>query len=161
MDLDLAISNAVATGPSGREARRIVGAHLAVEVELRAVSVVLGVGGWGLELIEGAKTVAKDLRRYSVGTQAQRRGIRVAWLTAMPPADRPLTIFTAATLTGVDVVAVLDDLRRDGLPPVTLCTTQVTLAAEAHIRERYPDVALVTPDLGRVPASTDAGETPS
>lgn len=162
MDLGVTIANAWGGGPDGYEARRIVGAHLAAEARLDAGSVVLGIGGWGLELIVGAQAVAADLRRYGVGTQAGRQGRRaVAWITAKPPADRPLTIFSAAVLTGVDVVAVLDDLRRDGLPPVTVCAARLRPVARDLIHERYPAVGLVTPTLDRQPASTPDGATPS
>lgn len=163
MNLDEAVGNVTAAGPHGSEARRLVGAHLAVEAGLQPGAMVLGLGVWGLELIEGARAVAAGLRRCAVSTQLRsswRGGVDLVWM-AKPPGDQPLVIFAAVTITGGDVVAVLDDLRRDGLPPVILCTTRARTTARTHIRERHPELRIVTPNLHRAPASLRTGRTPS
>lgn len=163
MDVDAALRHASDEGPDGLAARRVLGAHLATEADLRFGSVVLGIGTWGLELIEGARGALEGLRRYAVHPdprQGWAGGVDLRWITARPPGDQPLTIFTSPVLTGVNVVAVLDDLHRDGLPPVAVCTDRARRKARDHIGDHHSNITIITPTPRLALAQTEPATDP-
>lgn len=163
MDLDAALRLAIDEGPDGRTARSVLGAHLATEAGLRFGACVLGIDAWGLGLIEGARSVVDGLRRHAVHVDPRppwRGGVDLRWITARPPADQPLTIFTVAVLSGVNVVAVLDDLHRDGLPSVTVCTNRVRQMARDRINDHHGDITIITPRLRLALAQTEPNPDP-
>ena len=130
------------------DALRVVGAHLARQVELPAGAVAVAIGRSNLDLLAGARQVYGEQRTYTVVARRARRWSQVEtqWITGEPPRDVPLVMFSRTIVSGATVRAVLADLGRvDEQPIIVLAVSATTKGIEA-ILETHPTVTVTAAD---------------
>lgn len=152
MTLDEALRVLSATGPDVDAALLVVGAHLAALAgEAPDGMTALAVGVAAVSLADGAADHLFGGRRpYVVAarqTESWAKPVDLRWMTAQPPAGRPLGLFVHRIVTGVTVRAVLDDLDRppDG-PPITLFTVTAHTAGLQAVRDAHPIAQVFDPE---------------
>lgn len=133
---------------------RVVGTHLATLAgDVTTATTALAVDVAGIALADGAADLFGGRRTRVVAarpTTSWANPVDLRWITARPPADRPLGLFVSRIVTGVTVRAVLDDLGRapDG-PPITLFAVTAFAAGVQVVRHAHPVAHVVTPEERR------------
>lgn len=134
-------------------ALRVVGAHLAGQVQLAPRAVAVAVDRDALDLQAGASAIFGQQPIYAVVARRANPWSKVStqWINHQPPAHVPVVVFDRSIDTGATLRALLDELQRvdDALPITVLVVTATTKGTNAILAD-HPAVTIIA-------ASSDNG----
>lgn len=130
------------------EALRLIGRHLAKDLEFPPGTVAVAIGRDALDLLAGACEALGEMTTYSVvGRRADgsHSEVVLSWITGRPPTGVPLVVFDRSISTGATLRAVLDDLSGTvDQAHVTALVVDANPDGVHGIVRAHPDVRIAT-----------------